>query len=383
MNQVVSQPQTGLLRRDGEHARHEGLLVPPMRLAHRSLLVLAQAAAASAAKRLRLMTYNVHAWRDGVHVDNLERLIALVNEVQPDVLCLNEVLHPFAAPPPEHPYWEEVRSRHGHGLDPPEGSQPCSTAPEAYLNRFSSATGLPHLAYVAASETGSFFGAFPFGNAILSRHPLRDVQHRILQVSTADLTLGGQARTEADLEPRAALSARVELPGGGTLGVCSTHLDHKSEELRERQVSEAMELCAAAFKGDPHVLCGDLNTFGRSCMPPSAWEAVCAYYSSRGWPAPPEESLVLRRLWAGGYTDAYESWCRSCAEAAAAGSMPPPPPFPPLTCWSDKPFFRLDYVLLSRASDSAHGRRVRASGHRTIESPASDHFPVIVDLEVD
>ena len=194
----------------------------------RTLALLNAATAASAATtRLRLMTYNIHAWRDSAHVDNLERLINLINEVQPDVLCLNEVLHPFAGPAPDDPYWRDVRERRGHGRDPPAGSQPPVSSPEAYLNRLALATGLPNCAFATGSEDGSFFGAFPFGNAILSRHALSGVSRRVLGVTAEDLSLGGQTRTSADLEPRAALAALVDLPGGASLGVCSTHLDHK------------------------------------------------------------------------------------------------------------------------------------------------------------
>jgi len=333
------------------------------------------------------MTFNIHAWRDASHQDNLERLIALVNAVQPDVLCLNEALHPFVAPPPDHPYWAEVRARRGHGLEPPRGSKPADDREESYLRRLSKATGLPHCAFACANEEGSFFGAIPFGNAILSRHPLRDVRRHVMGVTRADLTLGGQARTEADLEPRAALAAVVELPGGA-VGVCSTHLDHKAEELRERQIDEAIAFAASSFGGRAHFLCGDLNTFQRVDLAPEQWEAVAQHYNAMGWPPPNEESSVLRRLTQLGYTDTL-NLCQQHADE----SIPASPPHPPLTCWSHKPLFRLDYVFFSPggqevpSSDVATGdaenlgpSQLEILSHRTLESTVSDHYPVVVDV---
>ena len=44
---------------------------------------------------VRIVQYNVHAWRDSEHVDNLHRVIAVLKELRPDVLCLNEVRMPL------------------------------------------------------------------------------------------------------------------------------------------------------------------------------------------------------------------------------------------------------------------------------------------------
>ncbi len=57
--------------------------------------LLAAAAATSSAlrkERLRILTYNIHAWRDGDHVDNLQRVADTCLAVDADVICLNEVL---------------------------------------------------------------------------------------------------------------------------------------------------------------------------------------------------------------------------------------------------------------------------------------------------
>ena len=60
--------------------------------------------------------------------------------------------------------------------------------------------------------------------------------------------------------------ARLDLPEG-TVGVCSTHLDHKAEQLREKQIRAVISSAQVAFGGQedpriiPHFICGDLNTF--------------------------------------------------------------------------------------------------------------------------
>jgi hypothetical protein len=152
-----------------------------------------------------VVTANIHAWRDSEHDDNLERLCALMRCLQPDVLCLNEVLHPFAPPPPSDPYWEAVRSRRGRGLKLQPPSDPANTC----LERLRRALGLEHCTFGAATVQGSFFGDVPFGNAILSRFPLERVAHLIMAPEEGDETLGEQERTPEDLEvPHAATLTR-------------------------------------------------------------------------------------------------------------------------------------------------------------------------------
>eukprot|EP00959_Pyramimonas_sp_CCMP1952_P475260 9504089-Pyramimonas_sp.AAC.2 len=41
--------------------------------------------------RLRVVSWNIQAWRDSSHTDNLERVAACLAELKPDVVCLNEV----------------------------------------------------------------------------------------------------------------------------------------------------------------------------------------------------------------------------------------------------------------------------------------------------
>jgi hypothetical protein len=49
-------------------------------------------------KNLRVLSYNIHGWRDTDHVDNLDRLIEVISSASPDVVVLQEVLHPYEPP---------------------------------------------------------------------------------------------------------------------------------------------------------------------------------------------------------------------------------------------------------------------------------------------
>jgi endonuclease/exonuclease/phosphatase family metal-dependent hydrolase len=163
------------------------------------LLSIFSTSAARSSSAIRLVSFNIHAWRDSDHRLNFDRLVAQLQRLRPDIVCLNEVLHPFCAPAPDDPYWEAVRDRRGHGYEPPEGSVPADEA-ESLLMRLSQAAELPHVAYGAASE-GAFFGRYPFGNAILSRHALQDVRRLVLPLQDGDLTLARRRRPVA-LSPR-------------------------------------------------------------------------------------------------------------------------------------------------------------------------------------
>lgn len=340
---------------------------------------------------LRVVSFNIHGWRDEAHQDNLEGLICLLQSLQPDVLCLNEVLHPFNAPAASDPYWQAVRERRGYGYLLPASSRPLEDSQHNYLRRLADALEMPHVAFGAAVGTEdepvpfrrSFFGQLPFGNAILARHELIDIKHAVLRVGPSDIEdarrLGGQQRTSDDLEDRAVTTARVVLPdGGGCLGVCVTHLDHKAEPLRERQIREVVHCCQEAFgDGVPHIICGDLNSFDKRDMSEEQWSAIEALYEQRAWtPPPPPDSLVQRVLKGAAYTDSFAAQIDGGGGAAGGGHEQGC--LPPRTCWTNT---RLDYIWLS-SSATGGPAALRVLAHRTIESGVSDHLPIVCDVQL-
>lgn len=306
---------------------------------------------------------------------------------------------------------------------PPLGSLPLSPS-STHLYRLAQAAGLKHVVFGCASPERSFFGRVPFGNAVLSRYELESVVHGVMRPDPAvDLHLGDQPRTLHDLEDRGVTTATVVLPGGRRVGVCVTHLDHKAEELREKQARQVLAAARAAFRppsmaadaaagatprGDagsnvpiPFFICGDLNSYDRRDMSNAQWIELCALCDSKGWGPPREHSLVRSVLEdEGGLVDAFQlaprrneadiapaDFVKAAAAAeppsafsssAAAAVCPMPPPSTPEgrappTCWTGA---RLDYLLL----DGAAGR-ARVDAHRTMrESTCSDHVPLVCDL---
>ncbi|KAH8073855.1 hypothetical protein JL721_2401 [Aureococcus anophagefferens] len=204
----------------------------------RPLLLLATAAcllpSARALERLRVMTWNVHAWRDSDHRDNFDGVVETCQGEQPDVLCLNEVLHPYNIEAQKDGYLAAVKNGEGVGLD----VSPCAVA-DSYLHRLAAALGMPHVAFVEAERAKCFFGAAPFGNAVLSRRPFVDAGHLVLAAEPGDVRLGGQRRD--DVESRGVVWAAVEV-GDERVGFAAAHLDHKAEELREKQIGRGLAL---------------------------------------------------------------------------------------------------------------------------------------------
>jgi endonuclease/exonuclease/phosphatase family metal-dependent hydrolase len=163
---------------------------------------------------------------------------------------------------------------------------------------------------------------------------------------------------------------------------CVPHACAEAEALRERQIVRVMAHARAAFnEGLPHVLCGDLNSYDARDMSDEQWDELHALCARKGWGAPPAHSLVQRALSDGGFTDSFAAAAPSFSaespnaqrpsEASAGGRTGTPPP----TCWIGA---RLDYIMLSPAA----ARELRVRAHETIASDASDHLPVVCDLEL-
>jgi endonuclease/exonuclease/phosphatase family metal-dependent hydrolase len=164
-----------------------------------------------------------------------------------------------------------------------------------------------------------------YGHALLSRHKLE-----LKKVTTF-------ASPHVDAEPRGAIWARTKV-GTSTLDVISTHLGvHRNE-----RAAQSRELVGDGWLGSsamrhPCLLCGDMN-------------------------AVPNASTTYRR---------FSSVLRD-AQRALAGHRPRPT-FP-----SRLPLLRLDHVFVSDDLDVLsvnvpwNGRSRRAS----------DHLPLIVDLEI-
>ena len=320
---------------------------------------------------LRVMSYNIHAWRDCAHKDNFDRIVEAVQLVNPDICCLNEVLHPFVAPGGSEgsQYYEDVKHGKGRGLQLPSDHLPAKME-DSFLYRLAKHTGLGYLEYGAADPVESSFGRVPFGNAILSRFPFKSCTHVPLEVEDGDADLGYQERDIVD--PRQAIVATVDIDGM-SFGVISTHLDQKSEELRGKQTMRVIKAANQILSPDhPRIICGDFNSFRRNDMDRSTWEALCELYKSRSWGQPNEISRVLEALEKDGYADTF---------SFSGGQYPKP------TCWTDTPVMRIDHMLVKSPKPQSVGKQnkphdIRAISHQRVDLDGSDHFPIFVDFEI-
>lgn len=325
------------------------------------------------------MTYNVQAWRDSDHVDNFRRIVDAVREVDPDVCCLNEVLHPFVAPPADDDdgYYRAVRDGRGFGLDLPPGAVvPSSSSVESFLLRLSRETNLPHVVFGAADVDGSNFGRVPFGNAVLSRSQIARTTRLPLPPREGDADLGHQRRDGVAnrVHPRQAtvVTLRLDDVDDVAVTVCCAHLDHKSEELRGEQTRRILDAWPDDHDDDaaPRVFCGDLNSFRRADHDAATWRRIVDLYSSRGWGPPNEESAVLTTLEEAGFRD-------SLAPAPDGSTRRPEP-----TCWTADPVMRIDHVLYKNGDSSSSRVVLVPTGHERIPVTGSDHFPVVATFDV-
>ena len=343
---------------------------------------------------IKLMTYNIHAWRDSDHQCNFDRVIQVVNQAKPDILCLNEVLHPFATPsrtsstPQQKSIAEEYYNsvEHGNGKNSlinktfiPDKEK------ETFLHKLAKATKLENIDFLGATDNSFFGKGTSFGNAILSRYPIEDCIHVPLDVEDGDIKLGNQKRDFVDA--RAFSAAILDLGSDEKddkqkrIGVVCTHLDHKSEELREQQVKRGIRKSEPFLEGIPHLICGDFNTFQGSDNDEKSWQKILNLYKDRGWPTPSERSLVIDALVNDfGYQDAfYESLKHESNDGSKSSQQILPQP----TSWTANPLMRIDHVLLKNQPTElgtlAANTLVPIHYYR-IDTDASDHFPVVLEF---
>jgi endonuclease/exonuclease/phosphatase family metal-dependent hydrolase len=173
---------------------------------------------------VRLLHWNVHMWQDPGGKSNVQAVADLVEEVSPDVVSLVEVDEPWGRPNG----LREVADQLGY----------CWVFVPAFEYR---------------TEGG-------FGNALLSRRPLRAVQQ--WQLLSPRLYDG----TEPS-EVRAVILARVDIDGHATW-VGSTHLPRGDLVMRAEASRRLRELLDQI--SEPWVLCGDFNQTPSDWLPTSA-----------------------------------------------------------------------------------------------------------------
>lgn len=234
---------------------------------------------------MRVVTYNVHSCRGLDRRLAPERIAEVIAATGAEVVCLQEL--------------DVGRAR----------------------------TGRVHQAEAIANALAMQFHFFPamrmaseeYGDAILSRHPIKVVRSEALP------------RTAGAIEPRGALWVEVEA-NGLRWQVLNTHLGLGRGE-RRAQARALAEWLRAAVPRSPVILCGDLN-------------------SRRG-------SLV-HSLLGGGMRE---------VQSVAGG-------FPQRTFATWLPWICLDYIYVSADVQVLSAEVVDAPLSRV----ASDHFPLVAEL---
>lgn len=160
-----------------------------------------------------------------------------------------------------------------------------------------------------------------YGVAILSRLPITSSRNHVI---TRLSTQGGETP-----QPMPGFLQVTVQTARGAVDVCSTHLDYRPDPaVRRTQVADMLAIVRTT--ANPVVLMGDLNA------PPDA----------------PELRPLFEAL-----DDAWQ------VRNSVGGTYP-----------ADAPSRRIDYVLVSP--------RLRVRRSQVITSNASDHLPVVADLEI-
>jgi endonuclease/exonuclease/phosphatase family metal-dependent hydrolase len=183
--------------------------------------------AASPARELTVLVYNIHAGKDAGGADNLPRVAELVRSTGADLVLLQEV---------------DRNTRRSGPADQP-----------AILARL---TGYS----VAFGRTIGFQGG-DYGVALLSRWPIRADTLIPLTVTAPP------GRTVEGREQRGVLLAEVDAPGG-RLVVLNTHLDASGEDLwRAQEIATVLRVAETVrARGVPLLLGGDLNARPQSAI---------------------------------------------------------------------------------------------------------------------
>lgn len=175
------------------------------------------------ADELRVLHWNIHAWRDDAGASNLEHVVDLIRATSPHVVSLVEVNESWGAPS----VIGELANRSGY----------AST-------------------FVPTFEFGQDVPVGGFGNALLTKLPVLAVQQRHL-VWPPKLYDGSEPS-----EPRSVVFVKLRI-SAKELWVGSTHLPRSDADVRTDALHRLFTI--AQDLAEPWVLCGDFNT------PASSW----------------------------------------------------------------------------------------------------------------
>ena len=239
----------------------------------------------TAKKTLRIMTYNIHV---GVGMDkklDLRRIADVIKKEKPDLVGLQEV---------------------DRGVKRTEGR-----------DEIVELAGMTGMEYAFAHNLDYQGGQY--GVAILSRFPIRQIDHR-------------KYENRREAERRGMLRIEVDAGGGKIINFVNTHLDYQFVDGRLFEAEQMLKFLENV-KGTLIVV-GDFND---------------------------EPTGSTYKLMLAGFEDAWVQ-----GRTKDAGFSYP----------ADKPVKRIDYIFTRR------GDNVRFKKAWVVSTLASDHIPAVADLEI-
>lgn len=246
---------------------------------------------------MRIATFNIHEFQDASGRGRVDDAIALLKEVDSDVLILNEV-----------------------GPDLP-------SSPLRYVG---DALGM----VVTFGKAGSG------GNAVLTRQPPRELQY---------------FKLDEAVEFRSAIVVRVALEGAGAsldLDVVGVHFDHCNENERLVQLATLGRYLADR---PVHLVGGDFNAMRFSDFDDAGRAAMHVARERHGFEKGRDD--FVRKLDESGYVDAVRLAIAGSHEGYAAALADPIPAEHAITSRVET---RIDYLVLSRAlAPRVHARSAR------------------------
>lgn len=284
---------------------------------------------------MRILSWNIQ-WGRGLdgRVD-LARIAAVAREIDPDVLCLQEV----AVNHPGLP-----------GL--PRGAVRDQTAVLGGLFLgFESAYG------VGSDLPDGLGGRRQFGNLILSRRPLLQVFRHLLP---------WPAESGVPSMQRVAVEAVIDAPEfpGQALRVITTHLEYFSAAQRTTQCEALRAIADTGWRHATHPPASEELDPPFAMLPRGAGCVICGDFNSPA--GAPEQAALLASGEAPAFVNAW---------TVAHGAVPPAPTFGLHECrYVEEPSCYDIFFISANLADKVVDVRVDAG------TTASDHQPVLLEM---
>eukprot|EP00005_Dracoamoeba_jomungandri_P011224 CAMPEP_0174268694 /NCGR_PEP_ID=MMETSP0439-20130205/38315_1 /TAXON_ID=0 /ORGANISM="Stereomyxa ramosa, Strain Chinc5" /LENGTH=309 /DNA_ID=CAMNT_0015357023 /DNA_START=143 /DNA_END=1072 /DNA_ORIENTATION=+ len=291
---------------------------------------------------VRVMTWNVHAWKTDEFMPNTSSVASVVDSLHPDIFCFQEANNQSRWLSPE--FDSSVESMDATEFDY-FSSKLVNVSNMEFINLYGCVTGL-----VMGVSKDKF--------DILSVHK------KVIETDDAE---------ERPLLGVTLLAKKTAFK----FSVFCVHLDHQHESTRMIQVGKILKSINKNGE-DKHILMGDFNSLKRSDYNDKQWQRLISYNTEREWEPP--SSDIISFLSGVGYSDSWEEGVEKSKPKAESEEISDEHC---LDNWLSEDFpstsftgRRIDYIFLSQ--DFSESTLVERCD--IVDSDASDHFPLCVDV---